>query len=263
MSDYRLRLVTLLLGLLGAVSSAAAQPVAGPVASDAQGIGATFQAAGVGDATLWPVADVGGASPPAYAKIVTVPTSDQSIPVPSADVSAPMVASFTARATALVSETTSQGVRADQASAHARSRVGSARLTLSTAASAAGRPTQLWLDIEAENVSAAAGFSRTLPAPSAVTGKVTIGSLRIAGSLLGGRVVTAAGAQAANTVLYQSPTITVIADRQIPADVIPCPNCAVRPGGITVRAVDIALHGALIGGRPVSGDIVLASAATW
>lgn len=227
-------------------------------ASDARGFDASFTTVGV-TTRVGPAADTGGVAPPAYTKMVSVADYDQPVGLVSAGPAAPIAARFVVTARQLVSRADAKGLQVDTARATATATIGSAELTLQ----GEGPARQTWLDVQAQHVAASASFSRSIPSPNTVTGSAAFGSLRIDGSLLGGKVVTVSGSEPANTVIYRSPTVTITADRQIPADVIPCAQCGVRPVGLTVRALEISLHDALILGKPVSGEIVLATAAAW
>jgi hypothetical protein len=59
-------------------------------------------------------------------------------------------------------------------------------------------------------------------------------------------------------VIYQSPTLTITLNRQIPAGVISCtPNCTFTPAAISEQAIDIVLTKAKLNGQTVSGEIIV------
>ena len=66
------------------------------------------------------------------------------------------------------------------------------------------------------------------------------------------------GDAAANTILYQSSTVTITLDKQTLSDFLPPSTVApIGPNRITTDAIDISLNNAHLGGQTLSGDIAL------
>ena len=85
-------------------------------------------------------------------------------------------------------------------------------------------------------------------------------NLKIFGSLVGTSTLTYSGSAAPNTVIYDSPTVTITLNKQITEQVITCTvpgGCVTKVYAITVAALDISLNKANIDGHKVTGDIVL------
>ena len=85
-------------------------------------------------------------------------------------------------------------------------------------------------------------------------GAASFGSLTIGGALIG-QTLTFAGEAAPNTVLFQSPFVTITLDKQVQSDVLP--NASTTPSRMTTYALDIHLDKAHLFGHTISGDITL------
>jgi hypothetical protein len=248
--------------LLAASWPAQAQTATPAAASGAFAIQANFTAQTM-TTELGPVANAAGSAPPAYDVVKVLSSYDQSIAVPPLVPNAvPVAASFTAEAQGIRSEAASAGIQIDFVNAAATSSVGSASLMISQ--SFPPSPASLllaYLNVNATNVATSASYSKVFPQTVSVSGSASFGSLSIGGSLLGGESVSYAGTAPANTILFQSATVTITANQQSIAYLISCSlACKLTPTRIIVHGLDIQLTNALINGFPVTGEIVLGDA---
>ncbi len=95
-----------------------------------------------------------------------------------------------------------------------------------------------------------------------VSGVAAIGGLSVTGTLLANKTLTFSGAPVAGKMLYQSPTVTVILNRQFSTALISCTagpkgGCVYTPYGIRTAALEVTLSDALIGERKISGTITI------
>ena len=118
------------------------------------------------------------------------------------------------------------------------------------------------LVIETREFAASAYFNSPAATRSAAIGLMNVGSLSITGRLVGDATLKRSGQIAPNTVVYNSPQVTITLNRQVESGAVTCDDedCAETPlaagiGVIQVVGVDIQLHGALVGATRVSGQI--------
>jgi hypothetical protein len=121
----------------------------------------------------------------------------------------------------------------------------------------AGPFPQPFLNITADKVKADAGLSIVFPSSDTVSSGAKIGHLKISGSALGAATVHYSGSPAVNTVIYNSPTVTITLNKRELSGVITCPPCMFTPHLIETDAVDIELHQAPWRGNKYSGHIVI------
>ena len=123
---------------------------------------------------------------------------------------------------------------------------------------------QPFLAIIAHTVKATAGLNLVFPSTENATGSAKIGGLDISGSALGFSAVHFSGLPAANTVVYDTPTVTITLNRRIESGLISCSpapgGCIFTPYTIETDAVDIDLHKAPWDGNKYSGHIVIGRA---
>ena len=182
-----------------------------------------------------------------------------------------MAASFTANATGLKSNAASKGIELDFVSTTGKSSVATANLTITnTVPPGSALPILLYLGVTASKVVTSADYTQTFPQTVTVTGAASFGSLSISGSLLNGQTVTYSGSAPPNTALYKSPVastneipaVTITANAETKVGIISCgPNCVFTPTRINVAGLSVNLYNAMINGFPVTGTIVLGSAA--
>lgn len=122
---------------------------------------------------------------------------------------------------------------------------------------------QPFIAITASKVKANAGLSVVFPSNETASGGAKIGDLKISGAALTS-TVHFHGAPAPNTVVYDSPTLTITLNKRTESGLISCSpapaGCTFTPFTIETDAVDIALHGARWRGNKYSGHIVIGRA---
>lgn len=119
---------------------------------------------------------------------------------------------------------------------------------------------QPFLNITAKKVSAQSGLSIVFPSTETVSNSAKIGSLVISGSAIGATTLHYGGSPAVNTVIYDSPTVTITLNARVLGGVITCPPCMFTPHLIETDAVDIALNKAPWRGNKYTGHIVIGRA---
>jgi hypothetical protein len=164
------------------------------------------------------------------------------------------------------SEVKNSGIGVDSETSEATSSVGHASLMLNLnppPPSANVVEPQPYLQVTGANFTADANFSTVFPSYTSATGTSSVKNLKIFGSLVGTSTLTYSGSAAPNTVIYDSPTVTITLNKQITAQVITCTEpggCTTKVYSIMVAALDISLNKAMIDGHKVTGDIVVAQA---
>jgi hypothetical protein len=162
--------------------------------------------------------------------------------------------------TNLTAHASASGLGVDSRSSSAEAAAGDATITLFTnPPPGSGLPSVLYLSMNARSALSNANFSQVVGSNSNyANGSVQIGSLTISGALLGGGTVKFYGPAAANTIVYESPTVKITLNRQIVTELISCSTaCKITPEKIDVAAVDIELHDAAIGGTKISGHVLV------
>jgi hypothetical protein len=194
----------------------------------------------------------------AYDKTVAVAKINEHAPIATGT----LPPNFFIRSSGLTSEVKGSGIEVDAHNTHSSSSVGRATLTMNI-----NPPPGVEIPIpypallvESKGIAAQANFNTIAVGPTEATGSSSVRSLNITGTLLSAPV-TYSGEAPPNTVVYDSPTVTITLNKQIQEGVISCsPDCVFTPSSITVTAVDIELHKALVDGRKVSGRIAVGRA---
>lgn len=119
---------------------------------------------------------------------------------------------------------------------------------------------QSFLSITATKAKADAGLSIVFPSTETANSGAKIGALVISGSAIGTKVLHFSGSPAPNTVIYDSPTVTITLNARVLGGVITCPPCMFTPHLIEADAVDIALNKAPWRGNKYSGHIIIGRA---
>ena len=121
-----------------------------------------------------------------------------------------------------------------------------------------------YLRITATKVLETASYNLVAIVPSRTTLSAigTIDTLTVTGPLVGGKTLTFSGSPKENTVLYQSPTVTITLNQKVTSALISCsPKCVFTPYGVNATGIDVTLNNAKLGRHTVSGDISIASGA--
>jgi hypothetical protein len=222
--------------------------------STAVGVQATFTSQGVGT-QLGPVANVDGQPSGRYNVSTTVAKATETV-IASPLLTRPTVSLSAAN---LTSHASASGIGVDSRSSEADAAVGDATVRLFTNPPAgSGLPSVLYLAMNAKEALSSANFSQVVPANNYASGSTQIGLLTVTGELLGGATVRYYGPASPNTVVYESPTVTITLNREMKTGIITCsPGCKFTPVRIDVAAVDVELHNAVVGGAKLSGHILV------
>jgi hypothetical protein len=244
-------------GIAGLIALTGALALCSPCVaaqSTAVGVEGNFQANGLAT-RLGPVAAVAGQASGKYDLTRKVATASDTT------ILAPQLLRPTAFVSAanLTSHVSASGFGIDSRSSHADATVGEEAVRLFTAPPpGSGLPDVLYLTVTTREAIASANFSQTVPMANFANGSAQVGSLSVSGRLLGAATISYSGQAPANTVVYDSPTVTITVNRQLTSGVVSCSQrCTFSPSKIDVAAVDVELHEAAIGGTKVSGHILI------
>ena len=120
---------------------------------------------------------------------------------------------------------------------------------------------QPFLQITANSVKAKASLGIVFPAATTAIATADIHGLTIFGSALGFSAVHYTGSAPPDTIVYDTPTVTITLNKRMEAGIISCsPGCTFRVTSLETVAVDIDLHKAVWNGKKVSGEIAIARA---
>jgi len=231
---------------------------ASAMSSSAYGIQAdfTYQHIATG---LGPIGSVSGAAPPGYAKTVNLGPFHQTVPIVPDTAFVPTLIANTA---SMKTHVTANGIAVDSASAEGDATVKGLDLSLVVNPPPGSlAPVLELLHVTAGRVTVDTSFVRALPGPLAANSTASFVGLTISGPLVGNQTIKFTGDAPNNMVLFQSPTLTITVNNKLMAGVISCtPKCTFSPVSVTGSALDIALTNADLGGKSVSGDIVVAEA---
>jgi hypothetical protein len=254
--DFALRISPL---ALSALCAFAAPAMANSGANSALGIDTHFETKGMAT-HLGPVGFVSHNNNGAYDKSVHVNSVSETAPIVP---QSPPPTIFL-NGSNISSEVKNSGIQVDSETSEATSSVGHAALMLNlNPPPPTGAVPQPYLQVTGKNFTSSANFNTVFPSFTSAFGSSSLQNLKIFGSVLGSTVVTYSGSAAPNTVIYDSPTVTITLNKQVESGVISCPvsgPCTFKVQSITVEAVDISLNRAPIDGHKVSGDIVIAQA---
>jgi hypothetical protein len=116
-----------------------------------------------------------------------------------------------------------------------------------------------FLSVTSGSIKSQTSFSQVSPNAKSAEGSAQIASLSIWGSAVGNNTLKFSGNAAPNTVIYETPTVTITLNKQVRQVIISCspPKCSFIVAGMTTDAIDINLNKADWYGRKVSGDIVI------
>jgi len=227
--------------------------------SAAVGVDARFRSAGLAT-ELGPVAAVSGQPSGRYDASTRVAAFYESVALAPLAVT-PTVYLF---AKTLSSHATASGFGVDSRSSRGDTSLADVKLSMNLyppppgSATAVPRP---FLTITAHGMTSSASFSTVVPRTNFAVGHANVGSLTVAGQFLGGAVLKYSGPAPPNTVIYDSPTVTITLNRQMKTGIISCsPNCVFTVTSLDVAAVDVELNKAAMGSSKISGDIVLGDA---
>jgi hypothetical protein len=252
---FTLKIFSLPILTAGALCAFAWPAAAGQPANSAFGIDTKFQTKGLAT-ELGPVGFVSHNNTGAYDKSIHVAKVNEDAPI----VSQPVPPTIFINASGIDSHVHSSGFGVDSEVTQANATVDHASLTLNLnppPGSAMPIPFPA-LQIQGSGIVSQANFNTIAVGPTTATGSSSVRSLKIIGTLVGTSPLTYSGSAPPNTVIYDSPTVTITLNKQVQAGLISCtPDCVFKVYSITVDAVDISLNKADVDGHKVSGDIVL------
>ena len=226
-------------------------------ANSAFGIDTRFETKGMAT-HLGPIGFVSHNNSGAYDKSVHVGSVNENAPI----VAQPVAPTIFINASGINSEVKSSGIGVDSETTQASASVDRAALMPNlNPLPPSGLPfPQPYLQVQSSGVSSQANFNTVFPSFTSATGSSSVRSLKIIGSLVGTSPLTYSGSAPPNTVIYDSPTVTITLNKQIKEEVITCTlpgGCVTKVYAITVDAVDISLNKADVDGYKITGDIVL------
>ncbi|HEY1260814.1 MAG TPA: hypothetical protein VGF34_16315 [Stellaceae bacterium] len=214
--------------------------------------------------TLGPIAEIARNLPPAYDKAVVAAPVHRIVPLIAGKTVTP---SLFLNAADFESHVASKGFGIDFVSTEADTLIKNINLSLMLnppppiAGHAILPQPQPFLQLSARHIASTASFTKVVPSRVTDLGSARFGGLTISGTLVGNRKLAFTGDADQDTILFQSPTVTITLNQQTQVGLISCsPNCVFTPYSITIDAVDISLDHANIDGHSVSGEIVLGQA---
>jgi hypothetical protein len=114
------------------------------------------------------------------------------------------------------------------------------------------------LTITGSGIDSDVNFTRVFPGPAVVTAGAGVNSLAINGTLLGNLNLKYSGKAKPNTVIYDTPTMTITLNKEMRVGIISCdPTCTFTVTAITTVAVDVSLYKAPWQGHKITGDIAV------
>ncbi len=226
---------------------------ASAASSSAYGISAQFTSGGK-KTGLSPLDPASGSTPPNYSKSATLGSVQQIVRITESSVTPALVVNA-----ASLRSSVAGGFGIDTISANGNATIKSLNLSLMLypppPTTTLPEP-QPFLEISATKVQSNANYSNQVPITPTVSAGAILSGMTISGSLVDNKILKFSGSPAANTVLFNSPTLTITLNQQMPAGVISCsPNCTFTPVAIKEQAIDIVLNHANLFGRIVSGEI--------
>lgn len=221
--------------------------------STAVGIDAKLVSHGVAS-ELGPIGVVSGAPSGQYDYVQTIASVNQSLAIAPAS----LTPTLSVTANGLTSHASSTATSLEARTAEGRNDLRVISLILfAKGPPGSGAPTPpAALQIDGREVlSSAISYSPDGLRRSAV-GFASMGSLTVSGQLLGHQLLSFSGEALPNALLFKSPTLTIVLNRQFDTDAIDCSSDC-RPGaaGVHATAIDVELHNAPVGGSKVSGHI--------
>ena len=222
--------------------------------SSALGIQAKLQVEGI-STQVGPIDQLVGQTSGAYNSSETVARVNES----TALVAQPVTPTIFVRAKNIVSHIAASGIQIDSRTSRGDSQIDSADIWINLNPPPPTGPfPQPYLSITLHNLDASANYSLVLPKTSAIVGNTSLGSLSVSGQFVGDATLKYAGSAAPNTLIFDTPTITITLNRQMKTGIISCsPNCTFTPTSLDVSAVYIELHKAIMGNHKISGTIAI------
>ena len=226
------------------------------VSSSAYGVEASFVSGKV-TSGFGPVAAVTGSGSKGYKKTTTLSSAVQGAAIGTPGLGAPYL--FGAE-TGLQSHAISGGFGVDTISAAADAEIATAGFTLLRFPAPTVQLAAPFLSVSATGVASSASWGEVVPSFITTSSSASFDSLSISGSLLGNHTLSFSGTATADDVIYNHNGVTVTLDQKLVAGAISCivpAGCSFTPTSVTTEALDIHLQAVNVGGRIVTGDIIL------
>jgi hypothetical protein len=211
-----------------------------------------------------PLAEIEGSAPPPYDDTVAAKVHNQVVPIVGGVGPQPSLFLYSA---AFTSHVASSGLVMNGISTEADTAIKGINFALMLnppppVLTATAQPIQPapFLTLSARKIDSTANFNQGLPSYASVTGSASFDHLVVTGSLVGNQKLEFSGAAPIDTMLYQSPNVTITLNQEVRVALITCGlTCVVIPE-ITTYGVAIVLEHANLFGRIVSGQIFLGMA---
>jgi hypothetical protein len=209
---------------------------------------------------LGPVGQVSGAAPPAYNKSDSIGPFQQTVPLLPL---ATPVPALTVNTTSIKSHVSSNGISIDNASAEGDASVKGLSLSLALPYAVNGKTpiNEPYLQVTAKSIEETTSFSQVFPQSAMPYTSTSISGLVISGSLVNNQTIKFSGDVPNDTILFQSPTVTITVNSRFQAGLISCtPKCIFSLVEVTGNALEISLTNADLGGKIVTGEIIVGQA---
>jgi hypothetical protein len=158
----------------------------------------------------------------------------------------------------LNSQVQSNGIQLDSVTTQAASGINSISLSLNLDPPPPGPTPMPFLNVMATGLRSNLNYAQVFPSEASATGGAGFNSLTIIGSAIGGATLNYSGKVGPNTVIYETPNVTITLNKQIRTGIVSCnPGCSFTLTGATTVAVDVTLYKAPWYGHKITGDIAL------
>jgi hypothetical protein len=247
--------------LLGSPMGDAA--LAGAPQSSATGLDAHFVVSGTGT-EFGPVDPLLGNATGAYNDSLKVgQVNGMLVLSPSSPAPLQTVALYV-NAEGFLSHVSSSGVNLDSRNSESNTHMANASLAIDLyplpPTASTGPVPYPFLSVTSGSVKSQTNFTQVFPNSNSAQGSAQIASLTIQGAAVNGATLTFSGNAQPNTVIYDTPTVTITLNKQVKDEIISCTvpgGCTSIVEAMTTDAIDINLNKAEWFGHKISGEIVV------
>lgn len=156
------------------------------------------------------------------------------------------------------SQVQSSGIQLDSISTSAASGIDSISLSLNLNPPPPGVVPGPLLNVMATGIRSNVNYAQVFPSEASASGGAQFNTLTIIGSAIGGATLNYSGKAKPNTVIYETPNVTITLNKQIRTGIVSCsPGCSFTLTSVTTIAVDVSLYKAPWYGHKITGDIAL------
>jgi hypothetical protein len=163
-----------------------------------------------------------------------------------------------------LSHVSASGINVDSRSSESGTHMASASLAINLnpppPTTTPGPTPEPFLSINTGSVKSQTSFTQVFPNANSAEGSAQIVSLTIGGAGVNYTTLKFSGNAAPNTVIYDTPTVTITLNKQVKDEIISCTapgGCTTIVEAMTTDAIDINLNKADWYGRKISGDIAV------